>query len=156
MPRSMTPTRPMLAMLASALVLAQFGAIAEARDARLQHANPRAHGDYTHQTQVQRTGNGHTRSDTWTNAQGQTASRNATVANDKNSGTRTRDVQWQGPQGQQATRHDVTQRTADGYTRNSTATNGHGRTATRNVTVVKDPESHVWTRNVTVDHDHGG
>ena len=38
----------------------------------------RPQGSYSHQTQVQRTASGHTRSDTWTNAEGQTATRNAT------------------------------------------------------------------------------
>ena len=123
MPQSTKPTRPLLLMLASSVLLAQYGVAAEARDARAQHASQRGHADYTRQTQVQRTGTGHTRSDTWTNAQGKTASRNATVVNDKGSGTRTRDVRWQGPQGQQATRHDFTQRTDDGYTRSTTATN---------------------------------
>lgn len=156
MTQSRKPTRLLLLMLASSVLLAQYGVAAEARDAHPQHASQRGHGDYTRQTQVQRTDNGHTRSDTWTSAQGKTAKRNATVVNDKASGTHTRDVQWQGPQGQQATRHDVTQRTDDGYTRSTTATNAQGNTTTRDVTASYDPESKLWTRDVTVDHDDGG
>ncbi len=77
------PTRTTMLMLASAVLLAQYGVAADARAPQSQHPNQRAHGDYTHQTQVQRTASGHTRSDTWTNSQGKTASRNATVVNDK-------------------------------------------------------------------------
>ena len=150
------PTRPLLLMLASSVLLAQYGVAADARDARAQHASQRGHADYTRQTQVQRTDNGHTRSDTWTGARGKTANRNATVVNDKVSGTHTRDVRWQGPQGQQATRHDVTQRTNDGYTRSSTATNAKGDTTTRDVGASYDPERKLWTRDVNVDHEDGG
>ena len=156
MTQSRKPTRTTMLMLASAVLLAQHGVVAEARAPQSQHANQRAHGDYTHQTQVQRTASGHTRNDTWTNSQGKTASRNATVVNDKGSGTRTRDVVLQGPQGQQATRHDVTQRTDTGYTRNSIATNVQGQTATRNATVVNDPAAGTRSRDVTATGFNGG
>jgi hypothetical protein len=142
------PTRAMALMLASAVILAQYGAAAEARESKSQHAKQRAHGNYTHQTQVQRTASGHARNDTWTNSQGKTSSRNASVVNDQDSGTRTRDVVLQGPQGQQATRHDVTQRTDAGYTRNATATNAQGQMAIRNATVVNNPTAGTRSRDV--------
>ena len=144
------PARPMLTLLAGAVVATQLAAVsAEARDARPRPGQSRPHGDYSHQSQVQRTTNGHTRSDTWTNAQGRTARRDAEVVNDKQAQTRTRDVQWQGPEGGQGSRRDVTQRTDDGYTRNSTATNAQGQTATRSATVVNDAATRTRSRNVT-------
>jgi hypothetical protein len=121
----------MLVMLTAAAVIAQFGvSAAEAGNNGQRHqASPRPSGSYSHQVQVQRTANGHTRSDTWTNAEGSTASRNATVVNDKEAGTRTRDVQRQGPQGQ---------------------------TATRNATATYDPDTKTWTRDVSVNRGDGG
>ena len=149
--------RPMLVMLAVATVVAQFGVgAAEAGHKGQRQASQRAHGSYSHQTQVQRTDNGHTRSDTWTDAEGRTASRNATVVNDKAAGTRTRDVERQGPEGQTATRHDETQRTENGYTRNSTATNAQGQTTNRTATASYDPSTQTWSRDVAVNRDEGG
>lgn len=126
------------------------GASKRARPAAGAQQKPRAHGDYTRHTQVNRTANGYTRTDTWTGDKG-TATRNAEVVNDRARQTRTRNVEWTGPQGQQAHRTDVTQRTDDGYTRNSVATGPNGGTATRNVVATRDPASGTWTKDVTVD-----
>jgi len=157
MRKSRNSARPMLLMLAVASVLAQFGVgAAEAGNKGQRQASQRPGGSYSHQTQVQGTASGHTRSDTWTNADGRTASRNATVVNDKEAGTRTRDVQRQGPEGKTATRHEETQRTESGYTRNSTATNAQGQTTIRNVTANKDPSTQTWTRDVSVNRGDGG
>jgi len=173
------PARPMLMLLAGAFVATQLAAIsAEARDGRQRQGHSRPHGDYSHQSHVQRTTSGHTRNDTWTNAQGRTASRDAVVVDDKQARTRTRDVQWQGPEGSQGSRHDVTQRTHDGYTRNVTATGFDGGTRTvdddlqrtddgysrqttftqpdgdvssRNVTATYDSTNNVWSKDVSVD-----
>lgn len=113
---------------------------------------PRPRGDYTRHTELRRTDTGHTRTDTWTGERG-TATRQAEVVNDRASQTRTREVQWTGPNGQQGTRTDVTRRTENGYTRNSTATGPQGGTATRDVTAVRDPASGTWTRDVVVDRN---
>jgi hypothetical protein len=109
----------------------------------------------THHTEGQRTANGRTRHDDWTNAQGKTATRDATVVNDRANGTRTRDVDWQGPNGKSATREDVTQRTADGYTRDSTFTGPNGKTATRDATVVRDKEAGTTSRDVVTTGPNG-
>lgn len=114
-----------------------------------QH-QPRAQGDYTRHTQVNRTENGHTRTDTITSQRG-TATRHAEVVNDRARQTRTRNVEWTGPQGQQAHRTDVTQRTEDGYARNSTATGPNGGTATRDVVATRDPATGSWTKEVAVE-----
>jgi len=71
-----------------------------ARATQSQAHKPRPPGDYTRHTEVRRTDNGHTRTDTWT--------RQAEVVNDRANRTRTRNVEWIGPKGQQGTRADVT------------------------------------------------
>lgn len=144
------PARPMLMLLAGAYAATQFGAMAaEARDTRQRQHHARVQGDYSRESQVQRTANGHTRSETWTNSQGRTASREAVVTNDREAQTRTREVLWQGSEGRQASRQDMTQKTDAGFTRSSTATNAQGQTATRNATVVNDRDAGTRTRTVT-------
>jgi hypothetical protein len=109
----------------------------------------------THDVKVQRTGNGHTRQDTWSNDKGKTATRDATVVNDRDSKTRTRDVVYTGPNGKQVTREDVTQKTDSGYTRDTTVTGPNGKTATRNVEVERDTAAGTRTKNVTVTGPNG-
>jgi len=143
--------RPKSALIASAalgLVLAV--AAATPADAGNRGQKQRAQGDHTRHTEVRRTDNGHARTDTWTGERG-TATRQADVVNDAANRKRTRDVAWTGPNGQQGTRTDVTQRTDNGYTRNSTATGPKGGTATRDVTAVRDRASGTWTKDVSVE-----
>lgn len=143
--------RPKSALIASAalgLVLAVVAA--SPADAGNRGQKQRAQVDHTRHTEVRRTDNGHARTDTWTGERG-TATRQAEVVNDAANRKRTRDVAWTGPNAQQGTRTDVTQRTADGYTHNSTATGPKGGTVTRDVTAVRDVESGIWTKDVSVD-----
>ncbi len=122
----------------------------KARPQRPQVPHARApHGDWRRHTEVQRTENGRTSNSTWTGKDGKTATRDATVVNDREAGTRTRDVTYTGPEGKTRTVNDVTQKTEDGHTRDTTVTNAQGETATRNAVVVKDPESGTSTRDVT-------
>lgn len=121
-----------------------------ARATQSQAHKPRPPGDYTRHTEVRRTDNGHTRTDTWTGERG-TTTRQAEVVNDRASQTRTRNVQWTVPQGQQGTRTDVTQRTDSGYTRQSTATGPQGGTSTRDVVATRDPSTGTWTKDVKVE-----
>lgn len=131
----------------SALFLANVDATARERGPGVNRTPPR--GDFTRHTERQRTENGRKRSDTWTNANGRQVSRDATVVNDRDAGTRTRDVLWTGPNGQTATRQDVTTKTENGYTRDSTFTNPQGKTTTREAEVVRDREAGTRTRDVT-------
>jgi hypothetical protein len=143
-----------LVLAACACGTAQAGTPHQAKP-RGAHAQPqksRPGGDYTRHTEVQRTDNGHTRTDTWTGENGKSATRQAEVVNDRAAQTRTRNVEWTGPAGQQATRTDVTQRTDDGYTRNTTAVGPKGATTTRDVVATHDPASGTWTKDVKVDH----
>ena len=111
---------------------------------------------HTRTTERQRTENGHTRTDTWTAANGKTATRDAVVTNDKDAGTRTRDVDYTGPNGKTASVDSVRTKTADGFTRSTTATNAQGETATRDLTVSRDKESGTITRTTDYTTFNGG
>src|SRR5262245_5287499 len=147
-------TRPSLkpALLGAAsllgIVVVLGSANADARPGdRAQRPHPRA--DWSSHTERQRTDDGHTAHTTWTGSNGKTATRDATVVNDKESQTRTRDVSYTGPNGKQSSVHDVTQKTDNGYTRNSTFTNAQGESATRNAVVTNDRDNGTRTREVT-------
>ena len=92
------------------------------KGAATSHAQP-PRGDYTRQTERQRTENGHTRSDTWSSDRG-TATRSATVTNDRANQSRTRGVDSTGPK---------------------------GGTQSRDVVTTRDPATGTWTKDVTVD-----
>ena len=63
---------------------------------------------------TQKTDNGYTRNCTYTNAHGESATRNAVVTNDKDNGTRTRDVTYTGVNGKTPMANTVTTRTDTG------------------------------------------
>jgi hypothetical protein len=133
--------------MTAAMLLAASGT-AVARDAKRQRgANPpRATQPHTRTTERQRTETGHTRTDTWTGANGQTATRDAVVTNDREAGTRTRNVDYTGPNGNTASVDSVRTKTEDGFTRSTTVTNAQGETATRDLAVTRDKESDTVTR----------
>ena len=140
----------MLLGLIAAMLL--IGSAATARDkprtrgADSSTTGPRATQPHTRTTERQRTENGHTRRDTWTGANGQTATRDAAVTNDREAGTRTRNVDYTGPNGNTASVDSVRTKTDDGFTRSTTVTNAQGQTATRDLTVTRDKESDTVTR----------
>jgi len=122
------------------------------------HASPksarhafRPHGDYTRHTDVRRTGDGRESRTTWTDAQGRTATRTATVANHRANGTRTESVDWVGPNAKTASRDTVTTRTDSGYTRNTTWTNPRGELGTRDVTATYERATGTWSKDVKID-----
>jgi hypothetical protein len=145
--------RTVLASGLAIVIAATLAAVPAAAAERGAHA-PR--GDATRHTEHARTEHGRTRHYEWTGSRGQSASRDATVVNDRGAGTHTRDVAATGPNGRQATRHDVVQRTADGHTRDSTVTLPDGRTATRDATVVNDRDAGTRTRDVVTTGPNGG
>jgi hypothetical protein len=98
-------------------------------------------------TERQRTETGHTRTDTWTGANGNTATREAVVTNDKDAGTRTRNVEYTGPDGNTASVDSVRTKTEEGFTRSTTVTNPQGETATRDLTVTRDKDAGTVTRD---------
>lgn len=120
-----------------------------ARDAQRQRGAhpPRATQQHTRTTERQRTETGHTRTDTWTGANGRTATRDAVVTNDRAAGTRTRNVDYTGPNGGTGSVDSVRTKTDDGFTRSTTATNAQGQTATRDLAVTRNPETGTVTRD---------
>jgi hypothetical protein len=125
------------------------GGTALARDSqrpRGAHAE-RVTQPHTRTTERQRTENGHTRTDTWTGANGNTATREAVVTNDKDAGTRTRNVEYTGPNGNTASVDSVRTKTEDGFTRSTTVTDAQGGTATRDLTVTRDKDAGTVTRD---------
>jgi hypothetical protein len=137
--------------MTAAMLLAASGS-ALAREAKRQRGadssikGPRATQPHTRTTERQRTETGHTRTDTWTGPNGQTATRDAVVTNDRDAGTRTRNVDYTGPNGNTASVDSVRTKTDDGFTRSTTVTNAQGETATRDLTVTRDKESDTVTR----------
>jgi hypothetical protein len=143
-------------VLTIAASVAAFGATAAMSvDAADQGAQRPARTERTHATERARTENGHTRRDEWTNARGDTVTRDARVVDDPASRSRTRDVVWTGPDGRQATREDVTQRTADGFARASAVTLPDGRVVRRDADVVRDGEAGTRSREVTTTGPEG-
>ena len=130
------------------VMLLTTGTTANARDAQRQRGAhpPRATQPHTRTTERQRTENGHTRTDTWSGANGRTATRDAAVTNDREAGTRTRNVDYTGPNGGTTSVDSVRTRTDDGFTRSATVTNPQGETATRDLTVSRDQEAGTVTR----------
>ena len=123
-----------------------------AKAAERPHGAWRHHGSYTQTTQTQRTANGHTSNTVRSDAHGRTATRDATVVNDKDAGTRERDVTYTGSNGKVRTVDDDLTRTADGYERSTLVTGPNGDTATRDVDVSHDAQTHTTTKTVSVDH----
>jgi hypothetical protein len=133
--------------IGATLLATSIDAVARERSAGAQRQAPR--GDYTRHTERTRTDAGHVRRDTWTGADGRSATRDATVVNDRHNRQRTRDVAWQGPEGRTATRRDETTRTDDGYARRSTMTNAQGATITRDASVANDRAAGTRTREAS-------
>ncbi len=155
------------AATALTLVLSVGVQNAEARDGARAHSAQRGapakrterpnvpRGDRTVHTERQRTENGHSSHSVVTGSNGQTATRDATVINDRDAGTRTRDVTYTGPNGGTRTVNDVATRTEDGHTRYTVFTDAQGRTATREAVVVNDGDG-TRTRDVTYTGRNGG
>ena len=137
----------MLSATALGLVLSVGIDDAAAREAGARPRVPQ--GNRTVHAERQRTDDGHTSRSVLTRRNGQTATRDAVVVNDREAGRRTRDVTYTGADGQTRTVNEVTTRTENGHTRNAVFTDAQGRTATRDAVVVNDPESGTRSRDVT-------
>jgi hypothetical protein len=143
------------AALAAGLVIACAFAFAWTSADAARRGSHAPRGSFTHNAQRTRTADGHTRHDEWKRANGRTATRDATVVNDRAAGTRTRDVVATGPNGKTATREDVTTRTDSGHTRASTVTLPNGKTATRDATVTRDEDAGARTKEVIATGPNG-
>ncbi|HUL82338.1 MAG TPA: hypothetical protein VL131_09350, partial [Gammaproteobacteria bacterium] len=100
-----------------------------------------------------KTSDGYTRDSTFTGPNGKTATRDATVARDKDAGTVSRDVVETGPNGKTRTIDDKVERTADGYTRETVKTNPNGSSVTRDVTAAYDKDTKTFSKDVNVDRE---
>lgn len=151
-------SRPAIAVAASALGLvlslpveasprAGSGARPAAAQPRAQHAHGVPRGNYERETVRTRTETGHTRNTTVTNGQGQTATRDISVARDPASGTLTRSMDSTGFGGQSRSADTVITRTGDGYTSNTQFTGPNG-SSSRDVVVARDREAGTSTRDV--------
>ncbi len=110
-------------------------------------------GSASHNTT--RTDKGFDRSSTWTGADGQTVSRDASFTRDAEAGTVNRDVTVTGPDGRQHTGSHTLNRTDDGFTQSSTWTNADGETVTRDNVIRRDAETGTLARDMTLTGPDG-
>jgi hypothetical protein len=106
-------------------------------------------------TEQTKTANGFTRDSVRTNPSGKTATRDISVSNDAATKTRTRDVSGTTYSGKSYSGEAVTQKTADGYTRDSSRTGPNGKTGTREVDASFDKENHTVTKEITSTAPNG-
>jgi hypothetical protein len=132
----------------SALARERPGAAARggAAAGALQRRQPPQNRTLTRTSETRRIDNGYVRNSTITNGQGQTATQERTVINDREAGTRSVDVTRTGFDGKTRSMSLDMQRTEDGHTTSRTLTNAEGETATRNTSVSNDREAGVRTR----------
>jgi hypothetical protein len=136
--------------VAIALLIVGGTALADGARPRAGGAHaPRPSQPHTRTTERTRTENGRERHDTWTGQNGQTATRDVVVTNDREAGTRTREVDATGPNGKTRSTDTTTTRTENGFTRSTTRTNAEGQTATRDMSVTRDKETGTTTRAAT-------
>lgn len=102
-----------------------------------------------------RSDDGFTRSTTVTNARGETATGELTVVHDREAGTRSVDIERTGFDGRSSSVHGESQRTAEGFTRETTVTLPSGTTRTRSVKVSCDRSERSCTRKVEVNGGAG-
>lgn len=102
------------------------------------------------------TDNGFTRNSNLTNSQGQTASKNISVVNDKETGTRTRTVEGSTFDGDAFGHQNTIQKTDNGFVKNSSFTTPEGKTGSKEVVGVIDKEAGTFTKNITINTPNGG
>lgn len=106
-------------------------------------------GSYTRQVQQTDTGNGFIRNTTTTNTAGETATRNTTVVNDKENGTRTRTVTGTTFKGETYSGESVTHRTDTGYTREAVHVGTDGKVVNRSVNAEVDKSAGTMTKTIS-------
>jgi hypothetical protein len=112
-------------------------------------------GDVTHQTKRTPTENGFIRNTTLTNAEGKTASRNATVVIDKEAGTRTRTMTGTNFKGEVISGQSLAHKTENGFTNEGQFTGADGKVTTRSVNAVVDKTAGTVTKNISVTPEGG-
>ena len=176
----MTPNKSvnLLGTFAVAMLLATAGT-AMAHETQVPRAANKAHAAQPHTRTVerQRTETGRTRRDTLTRADGGTATRDAEINRERDTGSTTRYVDYTGfdgksrsvdsvrtrteggftreanyttLEGREGSMSDVIQRTEEGFTRDTVRTAPDGRTHTRTVEVACDKDASKCVKQVEV------
>jgi len=135
--------------------LAASSAYAELHQGKHVRVGAHVQGEFTRQVQQKKTENGIVRNTVTTNAQGETATRTMTINNDKDAGTRTRTVEGTNFSGGSYSGQAVTQKTDDGFSRESSFTNAQGKTISKSMDVAVDKEAGTVTKNISVTHPNG-
>lgn len=135
--------------------LVASSAYAERKSGSLDKHRITPKGSFTRHTEQVATDTGFTRNTVITKPTGETASRTLTQVNDKDTGVRIREVSGTHFNGDSYSGQRVSQKTEDGFTRDSTLTNNQGKTASRHVDAVVDKEAGTVTKNISVTRPNG-
>lgn len=103
----------------------------------------------------QKTDNGFIQTTTKTNADGQTASRETTLVRDAETKTISKSTTGTNFNGDSYSQTSVKQKTDTGFTKTNSVTNAAGATATREVTLVRDPETKTATKTISGTNFNG-
>ena len=107
------------------------------------------------QTVQTATETGFNRQSTRTNAEGQTATKEINVVNDKDAGTRSRTMTGTTFDGKSYGNTSITQKTDDGFSRKDSFTTPTGKTGSREVVGVVNKEDGTVTKTVTTTKPNG-
>lgn len=135
--------------------LAASSVYAEPRQGKHLRLGAGVQGEITRTVQQKPIANGIVRSTVTTNAQGETATRDVTITRDKEAGTRTRTVEGTNFSGDSYSGQSTTQKTEDGFSRESSFTNAQGKTISKSMDVAVDREAGTVTKNINVTHPNG-
>lgn len=111
--------------------------------------------DVTRSRTVERTDDGVVRTQTRTNAEGETRERVAEITRDRENQTFNKDVTITNPEGETRSINRSRERTDDGSIRTQSRTNVDGETSTREVDISRDQETQTITRDVTLTNPEG-
>ncbi len=144
-------------LIATALVcsLGASSAFAKHHSGTVDKTRQTPNGTYTRHTEQTATANGFNRTSTATRPDGKTATRNLSVENNKDTGTRTKTISGTNFNGGSYSGQKVTQKTDSGYTRDASFTNAQGKTASRHVEATLDKDAGTVTKNITATHPNG-
>lgn len=138
---------------ASVLMLAFTAGNASAAGAARAAAAHKSNNVVSRTTQRTRTDNGYTVHSTATNAQGQTATRDATVVRDRAAGTATRTASWTNFEGGQGSSTSTRTRTDNGSVTATTVNHANGSTTERTATRVCDKSAKSCTTTIERSHN---
>ncbi len=144
-------------LIATALIcsLAASSAFAKHHSGTVDKIRQTHQGTFTRHTEQTATETGFNRATTTTRPDGQTATRNLVVDNNRDTGTRTKTMSGTNFNGGSFSGQTVTQKTDTGFTRDSTRTNANGKTASRHVEAIVDRDAGTLSKNIIVTKPNG-